>query len=188
MDALLTAIVGFSQLVLGGMGVYVSLRPPKPQHHWYWIGAFMGMGLLGIGLTGWLARRASNAQEKATGKIMEAVTAATNANTAATNANNSAVAAQKEVTSARSEAKVAKDELTRLISKTSKETTTAILKLGTETEASFKAIGTLAPSPRRIPRENLAELIRYFSSKPAKARIESIGNDVEAYRFAQDWY
>ena len=30
MDAVLTAIVGFTQLVLGGMGVYVSLKPPQP--------------------------------------------------------------------------------------------------------------------------------------------------------------
>ncbi len=53
---------------------------------------------------------------------------------------------------------------------------------------SFKAIGTLAPSPRRIPPEHREELIRYFSTKPSKVRIEVIANDGEAYRFTQDWY
>jgi len=187
MDALLTAIIGFTQLVLGGMGVYVSLKPPLPKYHWYWIGGFMGVGLLGIALTGWVAQRASNAQEQATNRISEAVTAATNANIAATNANNSSLAAQEDVREARGEARTAKDELAGLINKTSKQTTTAILKLSTETESSFKAIGT-APPARRIPPEHRAELIRFFSIKPSKVRIEAITNDVEAYRFAQDWY
>ncbi len=91
MDAFLTAIVGFLQLVLGGMGVYVSLRPPKQERHSSWIGGFMGVGLLGVALTGLLAHRASNAQDLAGEKVSQAVTAATNANTAATNANNSAI-------------------------------------------------------------------------------------------------
>jgi len=187
-DVFLTAIVGFTQLVLGGMGVYVSLRPPKKEHHWYWIGAFMGVGLLGVALTGWVAQRSSNAQDRANEKIGQAATAATNANTAATNANNSALAAQNDVKNARDEARTAKDELSRLINKKSKETTTAILKLSTETESSFKAIGTLAPPPRRIPPEHRTEIIRYLATKPSKARIEAIASDVEAYRFAQDWY
>src|SRR6266566_8365763 len=107
-DVFLTAIVGFTQLVLGGMGVYVSLRPPKKEHHWYWIGAFMGVGLLGVALTGWVAQRSSNAQDRANEKIGQAATAATNANTAATNANNSALAAQNDVKNARDEARTAK--------------------------------------------------------------------------------
>ncbi len=188
MDAVLTAIVGFTQLVLGAMGVYVSLRPPQPKHHWYWIAGFMVVGLLGVGLTGWVSQRASNAQETASGKITQAVTAATNANTAATNANNSALAAQQDVKTARDEARTAKDDLARLINRTSKETGTAILKLSTETQSSFKAIGTLSPAPRRIPPEHRAELIRFLSTKPSKVRIEAIASDVEAYRFAQDWY
>jgi len=93
MDTLLTAIVGFTQLILGGMGIYVSLMPPKnPRRHRYWIGAFLVVGALGVALTGWLARRSSNAQENATARISEAVTQATNANTAATNANNASIA------------------------------------------------------------------------------------------------
>ena len=188
MDTVLTAVVGFTQLVLGAMGIFVALRPPRAEHHWRWIGAFVFVGLLGIGLTGWLAQRSSNAQETASGKITEATVAATNANTAATNANNAATKAQQETKEARDEARTAKDELTKLISKSSKETATAILKLGTETQSSFKAIGTLSPPPRRIPPEHRAELIRFFSGKPSKARIEAIANDGEAYRFAQDWY
>jgi len=187
-DALIAAIVGFTQLILGGMGVYVSLRPPKQEQHRYWIGGFIVIGLLGVVLTGWLTQRGSNAQENATAKITEAVTAATNANTAATNANNSVLVAQKDVKDARDEARVAKDELAQLINKSSKETTTAILNLSTKTESSFKAIGSLTPPPRRIPTENRVQLIRFFSTKPAKVRIEAIANDAEAYRFAQDWY
>src|SRR6266849_7556374 len=111
MDAFLTAFGVFIQLLLGGMGVYVSLKPPKQEHHWYWIGAFMGVGLLGIALTGWLAQRASSAQDRTTEKLNQAITAATNANIAATKANNSSLAAQNEEEIARSEAIKARGEL-----------------------------------------------------------------------------
>ncbi|HKW61255.1 MAG TPA: hypothetical protein VJN89_01805 [Candidatus Acidoferrum sp.] len=187
MDTLLTAIIGFTQLVLGGMGVYVSLRPPKPEHHWRWISAFMGIGLVGVGLTGWLAERASSSQEKANQETHNAQIAATNANVSATNANNSALAAEQEVKDARDEAKTANDQLAQLISKKSKETNVAILNLGAETKASIKAV-TVGPPPRRIPQENRAQLIRFLSGKPAKVRISALVNDPEAYRFAQDWY
>src|SRR5260370_11028999 len=140
MDACFTAIVGFMELVLGGMGVYVSLKPPKQEHHWYWIGAFMGVGLLGVALNGWLAQRGSSAQEKATGKITEAVMAASNANVAATNANNSVLAADRELADARDEARKAKDGLSKLINQRSRETAKAILELGTSTTSSINAI------------------------------------------------
>ena len=89
---------------------------------------------------------------------------------------------------ARDEARTAKDDLARPINRTSKETGTAILKLSTETQSSFKAIGTLSPPPRRIRPEHRPEIIRFLSTKPSKVRIEAIASDVEAYRFAQDWY
>ena len=127
MDALLTMLIGFIQLVLGGMGVFVSLKPPQRKYHWYWIAAFLIVGLLGVGLTFNLARRASNAQEKANADIHKAQEAATSANNAATNANNAALAAGVEVKNARDEAKAAKDELSTLISKSSKETNTAVV-------------------------------------------------------------
>ncbi len=187
MDPFFAAFVGFLQLVLAGMGVYVSLRQPKQEHHRYWIGAFISVGLLGVALTWWQAQRASNAQDRANDKIGQAVTAATNANAAATNANNSVLVAQKEVKSARDEAKAAKDELARLINKSSKQTATAILNLGAETKSSIKAIAVGTP-PRRIPSDSRTQLIRLFSGKPARVRISAIPNDAEAFRFAQDWY
>jgi hypothetical protein len=187
MDTLLTAIVGFTQLILGGMGIYVSLRPPKnPQRHWYWIGAFLFVGVLGGVLTGWLAQRSSNAQDKAAAKISEAVTQATNANTAATNANNAAIASEMETEAASTEARKANESLSRLINQRSQETNTAIVKMGTETETSIKAISVGQPG-RRIPPDKRAELIQYLSGKPAKVKITAVVSDAEAYRFAQDW-
>jgi hypothetical protein len=188
MDTLLTAIVGIAQLILGGMGVYISLRPPKePRHHWYWMGAFLCVGALGVGLTGWLAQRSSNAQDKATAKISEAVTQATNANTAATNANNAAVASEKETEAASAEARKANESLSSLINQRSRETNTAIVKVGADTETSIKAIA-FGPPSRRIPPEKRTELIKYLSERPAKVKISALANDAEAYRFAQDWF
>jgi hypothetical protein len=122
MDGLLTAIAGFTQLILIVMGAYVSLRPQK-ERHWRWIGAFIGVGMVGVGVTVSLAQRASNAQEAANVQISKAVTAATNANTAATNANNSVLEEQKEVKRARDDAKAANDQLAQLIIKTSGQVT-----------------------------------------------------------------
>ncbi len=189
MDLLLTLVICFTQFALGFMGVHLALRPPKnPANHKYWIAAFVLIGLTGIGATGWLAKRAGEAQEKSTAAVYQSVDAATKANTAATKANNSVHDAQKDVQAARNEANATKKELSQLINRRSKETSTAIFNLSTATESSFKAIGTLTPPPRRIPQANRAELISFFSKKPSTVRIEAIANDVEAYRFAQDWY
>lgn len=57
MVVFLTVLVGISQLLLGGLGVYVSLKPPKPERHWYWIGGFAGIGILGVVLTGLIAHQ-----------------------------------------------------------------------------------------------------------------------------------
>jgi hypothetical protein len=70
MTTWLTIIVGVLQVVLGGMGVYVSLRPPKKERHWYWIAGFVVIGLAGVGCTAWLA----NESEKAQNAGIEAVT------------------------------------------------------------------------------------------------------------------
>jgi hypothetical protein len=188
MDAFLTYLAALSQVILGVMGVYISLRPPKePRHHWYWMGAFMGVGVLGVGLTGWLAQRSSNAQARATSKISEAVTQATNANAAATNANNAAVVSEKETETASAEARQATESLSKLINQRSRETNTAIVKVGTETETYIKAIPT-GPPPRRIPPEKRDELIKYLSERPAKVSISATASDAEAFRFAQDWF
>ena len=100
----LTVVIGLTQLVLGGMGVYVSLRPPEKAYHWSWIAGFIVIGLSGVALTGWLAKAGDDAQRQATKEVREAQVAATNANTAATKANtaatsaaNAAMAAQQEM-------------------------------------------------------------------------------------------
>src|SRR6202023_921241 len=129
MDTILTLLVAVTQLLLGGMGVYVALKPPQPRHHSYWISAFMLVGLVGVFFTGWIAHRATSAPEKSSAKISEAITAATNANTSATNANNAATNAQKEVKEARDEAANANAKLSKLINESSTQTTSAILNL-----------------------------------------------------------
>jgi hypothetical protein len=68
-DIALTVVICFVQLVLGAMGVYVSLRPPKPEQHRLWIGSFILVGLAGIALTGYLAKRGSDTQEQLTSLI-----------------------------------------------------------------------------------------------------------------------
>lgn len=70
MDFWLTSFIGFTQFVLGIMGVYVALRPPRPKTHKYWIVAFVVIGLMGLGATGWLARRASESGEGQTKNIL----------------------------------------------------------------------------------------------------------------------
>lgn len=62
MDLLLAIILGLLQLLLGGLGVYVSLRPPKRERHWWWIGSFFAIGVLGAGLVGLQAKRSVDAQ------------------------------------------------------------------------------------------------------------------------------
>jgi len=70
MDFWLTSFIGFTQFVLGVMGVYVALRPPCPKAHKYWITAFIVVGLVGVGATGWLAWRASESGEGQTKNIL----------------------------------------------------------------------------------------------------------------------
>lgn len=108
----LTVIIGVTQLFLGGMGVYVSLKPPEKKYHWHWITMFILVGLAGVGLTTWLAEATDKAQSVATHEVHDAQVAATNANNAATNANtaatnaaNAATAAQHEIELARTEAR-----------------------------------------------------------------------------------
>lgn len=70
MDFLLTLFIGFTQFLLGYMGVHVALKPPSPKSHKYWIAAFVVIGLTGLGATGWLARRASKSGEEQTKNIL----------------------------------------------------------------------------------------------------------------------
>jgi hypothetical protein len=66
-DIWLAVVIGITQLFLGGMGVYVSLRPPNQKHHWWWLGGFVAVGLVGVGLTGYLASIGSREQKRNAG-------------------------------------------------------------------------------------------------------------------------
>ena len=64
MDITLAVVIGITQLLLGAMGVYVSLRPPDKRYHAYWLTGFIAVGLAGVVLTACLTKRGSDAQEK----------------------------------------------------------------------------------------------------------------------------
>lgn len=190
-DILLTMAVCVTQIMLGYMGVQVSLKPPKPEHHKHWIAAFVLVGASGIFLTAWLAKRAGDAQVRANSEIHEAQiaamgadTAATNANAAATEASKSATEAQKETKTARQEAKDAEQSLSDLINKRSKETSQALVKLNSTTESSVKGI----PKPRRIPPEMRGKLLADLSAHKGVIKMICVAQDAEAGQFARDWY
>jgi hypothetical protein len=152
MELSLTIILAVTQLVLGGMGVYVSLKPPKQEDHNSWMLAFIVVGFVGVCLTGWLAKASDAAQRQANKDIHDAQvaatdanTAATNANTAATNAATAATNAQRETEAARNEARKANSEVEQLINQRSAETTKTILSWRSDTES---AVGKILRPPR----------------------------------------
>jgi hypothetical protein len=183
-DAFLAMVTGAVQLLLGAMGIYVSLRPPDKRRHWYWFCAFLIIGGAGVWLTYTLAKHADVAQRQATQEIHEAQVAATNANGAATKANEAATAAQNETEAARQEARQAQQSLSELINKRSNETTKALIQLNTTTESSVKGISV----PRRIPGGMKARLIADLSLHKGVVTINSAGGDGESMQFANDWY
>ena len=79
----LPVLIGLAQLLLGGMGVFVSLRAPKEENHKYWIAAFIIIGLAGVGLTARLAKAVDSAHRAANQEIRGSEVAAPIANTAA---------------------------------------------------------------------------------------------------------
>jgi len=70
MDIWLVVVIAVTQLVLGGMGVYVSLRPPKSEHHWWWLSGFVAVGIIGVALTGVLAKMGSE-EQRSTAKMQD---------------------------------------------------------------------------------------------------------------------
>jgi hypothetical protein len=62
-DSLLVGALAFLQLVLGVMGIYVALRPPRESRHLRWILAFVAVGVTGVVLTVVLAFRSDSAQK-----------------------------------------------------------------------------------------------------------------------------
>jgi len=69
MDVVLAVVLGFINGLLAFMGVWVSLKPPKTEHHWRWILAFAISGAAGVFLTGWIALDGARDQDKLQGKI-----------------------------------------------------------------------------------------------------------------------
>ena len=58
----LNILTGITQLLPGGLGVWASLRPPKAEHHWRWIGTFISIGLVGGVLNVIAGHNANSAQ------------------------------------------------------------------------------------------------------------------------------
>ena len=69
MSVVLTVAIALTQFILGAMGVFVSLRPPEQKYHKHWIGAFVAVGILGIVVTGWLAKSSDDDQKGLTGRL-----------------------------------------------------------------------------------------------------------------------
>jgi hypothetical protein len=51
MDITITVLQALVQLILGGLGVYVSMKPPSAEKHRILIAVFVILGLSGVGLT-----------------------------------------------------------------------------------------------------------------------------------------
>jgi vacuolar-type H+-ATPase subunit E/Vma4 len=162
----LTVIIGILQLLLGGLGVYVSLRTPKKEHHWKWMSCFTVVGLFGIVLTGWLASEEGQAQQRANEEIHKAQIEASNANTAATNANVAATNAAKAATTAQHETEIARSEQHKdssatqsLINQKSTETNKNILSYRSDTES---AVSKILRPPRTLgdKRTHLIEALK----------------------------
>jgi hypothetical protein len=190
MGTWLTVIIGVVQLVLGAMGVYVSLRPPRKEHHWYWIAAFIIVGLLGVGLTGWLAKAGDEAQIAANTEVHEAEVAATNANTAATNANTAAtsaataaLAAENETKQARAEAREATTTTQKLINKKSTETRSTILQWRSDTET---AVGKILRPERTLGDKRAALIQELQKAAPNKVAITPARGNQDCLDFANE--
>lgn len=186
MDIILAVCLGVIQFLLALMGVIVSVRPPKSERHKYWIGGFILVGLIGVGMTGGLSYRASREQTSINQEMRSVVAEATGANTAATQANNSVLTYQTELNKAQEEERKAKDDLKNLITKTSAEASKEITELGAQTQATIKSLSLRAPA-RRIPSAERAKIIRFLAQKHSIVQISCIANNKEAWRFAQDW-
>jgi uncharacterized membrane-anchored protein YhcB (DUF1043 family) len=69
MDIFLAGSLAFISGLLAVLGVWVSLRPPKPEHHWLWILAFVLSGIVGVLLTRWVALNAAHDQNRLQVKV-----------------------------------------------------------------------------------------------------------------------
>jgi len=66
MDLFLTIVLAITQVVLAGLGILVSVRPPQHHRHVKLLsGAFLLFAGIGIGVPTWQSRRASDAQKEA---------------------------------------------------------------------------------------------------------------------------
>jgi hypothetical protein len=62
-DTLVAIGVGLVQVALGILGAYVSLRPPSKERHGRFVIAFIALGLAGVALIGWQAKRSGDTQK-----------------------------------------------------------------------------------------------------------------------------
>ena len=69
MDIVLAVALAFINFLLACLGVWVSLKPPKAEHHARWILVFAVSALVGIILTGWITLNGARDQEKLQSKI-----------------------------------------------------------------------------------------------------------------------
>lgn len=69
MGVVLSVALAFISGLVACMGVWVSLKPPKPKHHWRWILAFTISGVVTVFLTGWMAWDVASDQHKLQRKV-----------------------------------------------------------------------------------------------------------------------
>jgi hypothetical protein len=69
MGVVLSAALGFVNGLLACMGVWVSLRPPKAEHHRRCILAFAIIGAAAVFLTGWIALKGTHDRDNLRVKI-----------------------------------------------------------------------------------------------------------------------
>jgi len=75
MDMVITGALGLIQLALAVLGIRVSLKPAADKWHWPVIGAFVVLGVSGVGLTLWQQTRSTAAQQALNADVAQAAKA-----------------------------------------------------------------------------------------------------------------
>jgi hypothetical protein len=177
-NLLLIFAICFTQLVLGYMGIHMSINPPKPEHKKWWKAAFLIVGLLGIFLTVCLAWKTSDLQDKASADVHKAQEEATNANIAATKANISATNAQRETKEARKEVQI----LQKTVNESSKKTILTITKWQTDADSAARK---LLRSPRVLGTDQAEIIIKVLKTmRPSEIVVRHNGDCNECQQYA----
>ena len=156
----------------------MSMKPPSQPQHKRWIAAFFIVGIIGIFLTGWLAKRTSDLQDQASSDIHKAEVAATNANIAATNANISATNAHQETMEARKDLQ----NLQNTVNTRAKETNTTITKWQSDTEG---AVGKLLRPARVLSADQIKIIVKILKTViPTEIAIRHTEGCIECQQYA----